>query len=167
MTEKKEQILISALTLFSEMGYTATSTSKIAKDAKVSEALIFRHFENKEGLLQAVLAIGDAKVKLILTDIIFEENPKQLIKKVLCLPFGNILSEQEFWRLQFKLQWELKTFSDDKMKPLELALRNAFAELNYEDPVMEAEFVIYFLEGLASALLKGTLKTKRKCKHFY
>jgi AcrR family transcriptional regulator len=51
MTEKKELILQTALRLFSEQGYEATPTNRIAKEAGVSEGLIFRHFENKEGLL--------------------------------------------------------------------------------------------------------------------
>ncbi|MFT5243346.1 MAG: AcrR family transcriptional regulator, partial [Psychroserpens sp.] len=43
MTDKKEQILKSALELFANEGVNATSTNKIAKYAAVSEGLIFRH----------------------------------------------------------------------------------------------------------------------------
>ena len=45
--KKKEQILNAALELFANDGFTATSTSKVAKRAGVSEGLIFRHFGNK------------------------------------------------------------------------------------------------------------------------
>ena len=54
MTQKKENILKAALRLFAEQGYYATSTSKIAKEAGVSEGLIFRHFGNKEKLFSVV-----------------------------------------------------------------------------------------------------------------
>ena len=47
MTDKQKHILESALTLFSENGYSAVSTSLIAKHANVSEGLIFRHFKDK------------------------------------------------------------------------------------------------------------------------
>ena len=49
MTEKQEKIVQSALQLFAQEGYHATSTSKVAKHAGVSEGLIFRHFRNKDG----------------------------------------------------------------------------------------------------------------------
>ena len=55
MTEKKKKIISVALEMFSENGYRATATNQIAKSAKVSEGLIFRHFKNKEGLLNGVL----------------------------------------------------------------------------------------------------------------
>ena len=51
MTEKQENILNTALELFAKDGYDATSTSKIAKCAGVSEGLIFRHYGSKDGLL--------------------------------------------------------------------------------------------------------------------
>jgi AcrR family transcriptional regulator len=38
--------------LFSTQGYGATSLSQVAKDANVSKALIFWHFENKEALFR-------------------------------------------------------------------------------------------------------------------
>jgi len=47
MTEKQERILETALSLFAKDGFSATSTSKVARDAGVSEGLMFRHFENK------------------------------------------------------------------------------------------------------------------------
>ena len=59
MTHKKQAILDSAQYLIASQGYDATSTRSIAKRAKVSEGLIFRHFENKEGLMQSLLKRGE------------------------------------------------------------------------------------------------------------
>ena len=47
MTEKKKKIIGAALEMFSDNGYKGTATNQIAKKAKVSEGLIFRHFKNK------------------------------------------------------------------------------------------------------------------------
>ena len=44
---RKERIMKEALLLFSDQGYTNTSTKTIAQNAAVSEALIFKHFGNK------------------------------------------------------------------------------------------------------------------------
>ena len=52
---RREQILRTAVTLFSQKGFKGTTTKEIAKAAGVSEAIIFRHFANKEELYGAIL----------------------------------------------------------------------------------------------------------------
>ncbi|MCR9063172.1 MAG: TetR/AcrR family transcriptional regulator [Cytophagales bacterium] len=105
MTEKQENILQAALKLFASEGYHATSTNKVAKSAGVSEGLIFRHFGNKEGLLDAVLNLGKEKFKAIYANIIFEEDPKQVIKGALSMLFNVPEEDYTFWKLQMKLKW--------------------------------------------------------------
>lgn len=53
--DAREKILETATRLFSVHGYGSTSLSQVAKEAKVSKALIFWHFENKERLFQSAL----------------------------------------------------------------------------------------------------------------
>ena len=48
---RREQLLAAALTLFSEHGYAATSTKRIAEAAGVTEGLVFHYFGSKEALL--------------------------------------------------------------------------------------------------------------------
>lgn len=53
--ERREQILQIAMRLFSEKGFRGTTTKEIANAAGVSEAIIFRHFANKDELYSAIL----------------------------------------------------------------------------------------------------------------
>lgn len=53
--ERREQILATAVNLFSRNGFRGTTTKEIAKAAGVSEAIIFRHFATKEALYGAIL----------------------------------------------------------------------------------------------------------------
>jgi AcrR family transcriptional regulator len=156
MTEKQEQIVKAALQLFAREGYHATSTSKVAKAAGVSEGLIFRHFGNKDGLLQAILEEGERRMKALFVDIVMESDPKEVIRKTILMTSKVDVSDYDFWKLQFKLKWELEISGDDKMEPLKMALTNAFKKLNYEEPEMEAQLVLLFLDGLGSAVLKGS-----------
>lgn len=55
MKETERKILKAATKLFSEYGYNGVSTKKIADLAGVNEITIFRNFENKSNLLQAVI----------------------------------------------------------------------------------------------------------------
>lgn len=52
---RREQILMTAVDLFSQRGFDGTTTKEIAKAAGVSEAMVFRHFANKEELYGAIL----------------------------------------------------------------------------------------------------------------
>ena len=156
MTEKQEKILQAALVLFAKEGFHATSTSKVAKLAGVSEGLIFRHFGNKDGLLQAILEFGADKLKDLVVDIVMESDPKQLIRKTIELPANVNKEDFAFWKLQFKLKWELEVNSDKKMEPLHMALTNAFRKLRYESPELEANLIILYMEGISSSMLKGS-----------
>ncbi len=156
MTEKQEKILQAALQLFAKEGYHATSTNKVAKLAGVSEGLIFRHFGNKEGLLHAILSVGENKLKSLFVDIVMESEPKQVIRKTIEMTSKIDVSDYDFWKLQFKLKWELEINSDKKMEPIKMAITNAFKKLNYESPKMEAQLLILFVDGMGSAVLKGS-----------
>lgn len=70
MTERQLNILISAIELFSEKGYEATSTSEIAKNAKVAEGTIFRYYKTKRDLLFAIPSVlsKDSLFEVFLND---------------------------------------------------------------------------------------------------
>ena len=69
--ETRQRILEVALRLFSTQGYAATSTRQLAKEAGVSEGLIFHHFGTKDELLFSILKTKHtlaAEVRKILYD---------------------------------------------------------------------------------------------------
>lgn len=53
--ERRSQILKVAVRLFSEKGFSGTTTKEIANLSGVSEAMVFRHFANKDELYSAIL----------------------------------------------------------------------------------------------------------------
>lgn len=53
--ERRLQILRVAMRLFSQHGFRGTTTKEIAQAAGVSEAMVFRHYANKEELYAAIL----------------------------------------------------------------------------------------------------------------
>jgi AcrR family transcriptional regulator len=53
--ERRLQILCVAVSLFSQKGFRGTTTKEIATAAGVSEAMVFRHFANKQELYSAIL----------------------------------------------------------------------------------------------------------------
>ena len=153
MTERQERILDTALRLFAEQGYTATSTSKVAKEAGVSEGLIFRHFENKEGLLQAILSQGQEKVNTLFQELSTISDPKEIIKRIIELPFNIEDEHKAYWKLIYSLKWQAEVYDDTMSTPIKNVLIPAFEALNYTNPKAEAESILILIDGLAAAVL--------------
>jgi len=53
--ETKERILEAAINIFSQKGFSASTTSEIAKEAKVAEGTIFKYYPKKKDLLSGVI----------------------------------------------------------------------------------------------------------------
>lgn len=75
LSEKQVKILEAAIEIFTEKGYSATSTHEIAKRAGVAEGTIFRHYKTKKDLLLSI-------VSPTLTKIVAPFFAKEFIKQV-------------------------------------------------------------------------------------
>lgn len=153
MTKKKEKILLTALHLFSSNGYDATSTNRIAKEAGVSEGLIFRHYVSKEGLLKAIMELGRDRVESIYASILTIEQTELRLKAILRMPFSIPESDAPFWRLLYALKWQRDIYDDSWSKELRTVLKQTFSELGYEDPSSETEFIFMMIDGIATGRL--------------
>ena len=56
--ERRNAIVAAATEVFAEKGFHGTTTRELAKAARVSEALLYKHFPSKESLFSAMLASG-------------------------------------------------------------------------------------------------------------
>jgi len=54
-TDRRQDILKAAMELFARKGFRGTTTRDLATQAEINEAIIFRHFKNKEDLYSAIL----------------------------------------------------------------------------------------------------------------
>jgi len=53
--DRRQEILAAAMELFAKKGFRGTTTRDLASQADVNEAIIFRHFNNKQELYSAIL----------------------------------------------------------------------------------------------------------------
>lgn len=166
MTDKKEQILRTALELFADEGFKGVPTSKIAKGAGVSEGLIFKHFGNKKGLLDALIQEATEKANTLFAPILRETDAKKTIQETIALPFSIPKKEYPFWKLQFKLKWENDYDKSDKMEPLIAKLAWAFKELDYEEPRKEAEILNHIIDSIATGILRDGVGSQSTLKDF-
>ena len=166
MTDKKEKILSAALELFANDGFSNTSTNKIAQKAEVSEGLIFKHFESKKGLLNALIQEAIEKAEALFAPIISQTDAKKTIRKTISMPFEISKKEHPFWKLQFKLKWENDYDGGDKMEPLIDKLTWAFKELKYKEPRKEAEILNHIIENISIGILRDGATAQNALKEF-
>ena len=150
-TNRKQQIIDAALYLFANNGFIGTSTALIAKEAKVSEALIFKYFGNKNKLLVYIIKAGYEKAVEHSRGMLQEKNALQFIHKTIDLPFMFVKDDPLFWKLQNRLMVELD-FSHKQHErfilPVHAPLKKAFTDLGYEHPARETEVILMLVDSL-------------------
>jgi AcrR family transcriptional regulator len=159
MTEKQEKILNSALELFAQYGYANTSTSKIAKHAGVSEGLIFRHFGCKESLLDAIVGIGVQDMQNVLSRIRSIVDPEKILIAALNLPQEIIKENPKYWKVQMSLKFQSpevarKYHESPFIEEANNTLTKAFDDLEYENPTLEAQFMLMIISSFFMILMK-------------
>ncbi|PZF74899.1 TetR/AcrR family transcriptional regulator [Taibaiella soli] len=147
---RKQKIAETAQRLFAERGYEHASTQLIARESEVSEALIFKHFGNKEQLLDYIIKSGYKRIVEHNRGMLADKDPLSLIYKVIDLPHKLVTDEPLFWRLQSKLtdmpfaQKQYERF----IQPVNTLLFEAFSSLRYENPQKETAFLLLIVDAI-------------------
>jgi AcrR family transcriptional regulator len=151
---KKETILAKALELFGERGYESTPTSLIAKEAGVSEGLIFRHFTNKAGLLTAIISEGVSQIAATMEHYAAGADPRAAIVRHIEQALGTIQVHEQFWRLATKIRFQAAV-QETAQTMIERAnqfiindLTGNFKKMGVEDPAAEALMLFALIDGV-------------------
>lgn len=101
--EKRKVILETALELFAEYGFHATSISTIAKKAAISKGLVYNYFESKNDVLEEIIDQGFHQVHDLLdpnkNGVLTDEEFISFLEKSLSMVQNN----QRYWKLYFAL----------------------------------------------------------------
>lgn len=154
MTEKQQKILAVALELFAKEGYNAVPTKVIAEQADVSEALIFRHFKSKQGLLDALYQQCGERAQLVKNSVLEATEPKECLRRAINWVFTIDEEEYDYWRLQYKLKWEDSFYDPNKMKDVIDKVTWAFEQLGYEQAAFEAQLLEKTLDSVMISMLR-------------
>ncbi len=102
--ERRLQILSVAVSLFSQRGFGGTTTKEIAQAAGVSEAMVFRHFANKQELYSAILdhkaCSGDAMdPEAMVAEALQEKDDRAVFERLALGALEHHECDPEFQRL--------------------------------------------------------------------
>ncbi len=147
---RKEKILQTALQLFATKGYLDSSTKEIAAQAGVSEALIFKHFGNKDALLAHIVKSGYRKVLMQHKGMMTYKGAKDFLRNMVLLPSQLVAEEPLFWKLQERLSHHSFSKSQHELfiKPVQPIVHRAFVELGFKNPELETQFLLLVIDML-------------------
>ena len=163
---KKQEILDASLILFTEQGARATSTKSIAKQAGVSEALIFKYFGTKDNLLEELIKKDYLEAIAFTSNFLNANSAEEFLIHFIDLPEKLVDHQFDFWRMIYKilpLNPIAQQYHQNFMKPSHEKLKLSFEALNYKHPELEAEILLLFIDNVWKSYVSDKL-SKKKCQ---
>lgn len=129
MKTSKEHMLLVALRLFAQKGYEATSIFDIAHELQITKGAIYKHFKNKQDILDAIISKMEENDQRFAEQFIMpihvlsleekEAYQKVTIKQVIdfSLAMFTYWTEDEFASL-FRKMLTIEQYHDEKMNLL-------------------------------------------------
>jgi len=82
--QRKEQLLEVASRLFAERGFAGTTTSQLAREAGVTEPIIYRHFASKRDLFIALIdRTGHETIRLWEEQLVGAKSPADRLRRLI------------------------------------------------------------------------------------
>lgn len=115
--ERRAQLLVAALEIFTSAGYHSASMDEIAERASVSKPVLYQHFPSKLDLYLAVLDLHiDSLVFAIQKAIASTRENRNRVKATIDAYFGFIEGEGEAFRLLFESDMSVEPQVRDRLE---------------------------------------------------
>lgn len=159
-SNKKEDIIATALELFAIHGYASTPVSLIAKQAGVSQGLMYNFFSSKEELLREMIRLGSADIAKSMEGYLTIGDPREAIKNHVHRTVDIIQKRKTFWRLlhAIRLQGMVIQAVEDQFQEINTTVtaifEKVFRKLAYPNPKLEAILFLAQIDGLVILYLQ-------------
>lgn len=148
---RKHSIATAAEALFAGRGYDQASTQMIAKEAGVSEALIFKHFGSKDKLLTSLIKNGYRRIVENNRGLLhYDDQPLEFVYSLLDLPAKLVAEEPRFWEMQYRLIDLPASMTEHQrfLQPVNTLLVKSFKALGYAQPKEETQLLLTLVDAL-------------------
>lgn len=156
---QKAHIARTALTLFAQQGYGNTSVAQIARQAGVSQGLMYNFFDSKEALLHEILAEGMADIAASMSAYTQALTPQEALRLHIKSTFKTVTAHEEYWRLfhSIRMQEPVRSLLGDQYGMVQREILHTLAAqfklLGYAHPKQEARIFFAMIDGLVGHYL--------------
>lgn len=161
-TDNKKQIILeTALRLFARNGYDATPISLIAKEAGVSQGLMYNFFKGKKELLREMITEGGADIAESMKAYATINNPREAIRLHITETIKIIKKKKEFWRLLHALRLQGSVLEDVQdlfeniLSTVTKVFEKVFRNLGIPNPKLEAQLFLTQIDGMVIMYLQN------------
>ncbi|QTM98010.1 TetR family transcriptional regulator [Sediminibacillus dalangtanensis] len=104
MTERRMEIIQSAIKCFSRKGYFSTSMQEIAEDCGVSKGLLYKLFDSKEDLLIQVFESNHKRMFEKARTIYLDKTlvPREVFKQSILIELEGMFENKDFFNILYK-----------------------------------------------------------------
>lgn len=112
----KESIIFESLKLFATQGFDAVSTRTIARAVGASDAVIYKHFKNKQEILDCIVKECLVRYKTMRDKVKLNEMNWQMVEEI-CLDIFDFQTSDE-WITNFRQILIIEQFKNPEMQKL-------------------------------------------------
>ncbi len=154
--DSRQNIVKTAMELFAEKGFHATSINAIADKANISKGLLYHYFKSKYELLDAIVFEAFEETDSLFDFVETQEyEPLEMIGKLAEMTFDSLEKNTELWKLltgmAFKkhIQTRYKELIENKKtKYLQFGME-LMQKMNVKDPLGELLFISAIIDGMS------------------
>ena len=158
---KREAILEAALELFAERGFHGTAVPLLAEKAGVGAGTIYRYFESKEALVNALYQRWKARLgALILTDFPLDASPREQLRQYWTRMCAFVQEHPQAFK--FLEAHHHRPYLDETSRALEMTIlepARMFFELAQAEGLIKAgppEVLLAVVNGSLAGLVKAS-----------
>jgi AcrR family transcriptional regulator len=151
----RAKIIETALELFAQHGYEATSVRMIAQAAGIAQGLLYNYFASKEVLLATIVQQSMADVRESFVGAEDAKDPGGQIERLIRAAFATIQRKRAFWQLIYSVRMQSAVVASlgDVYTAGVIEIRTTIERYcrtaGLAQPVIEAAILFALIDGVA------------------
>ena len=94
-----QRIVAAGMKLFAKRGYLSVAVKDIAREAGISQGLMYNYFKSKEKLLSYIIDDMINDMAELLKSAHAADSPAERLKLLIQMPFQSLREKKEFWEM--------------------------------------------------------------------
>jgi AcrR family transcriptional regulator len=136
-SERRAAILAVAKVLFADKGYHGVSVDEIARRVGVSPAILYRHFDSKEALYEAVLnAMAHRRESYVAAVVQSDGSFNEVLRRITSVYTDSVANDPDYLRMEMQSALEgnraTRQFFENRWRPIVEYIEYTLDELQSE-----------------------------------